>query len=265
MTHRSGNEAPGAPKGDPSGYGRFGKRLQERAPAYLSGAVLMLGATGAALLVFLAMVRIIGDPDVVPAVDLRVQNAVASLLSPGSIRFMVVVTSLGGAIAMTILTLIVAASLWSRRRRLQLFELLVAVPMGAVAMFAMKAFFQRTRPVEALLDVRGLSFPSGHAFISTVFFGFLVHLLWRSRLHPAWILAGTLLSGLLIVLIGTSRVYLGVHFLTDIVGGFAAGFLWLVLSLRLVRQVERGMARRVERRQAAGGPSTVISDRPPRT
>jgi len=239
--NRTGNDA--------SGYARLANRLRVRAPAYLSGAVLMLGATAAALLLFLAMVRLIGDPDVVPAMDLRVQNTIESVLTPTTIRFMVIVTSLGGVVLMTLFSLTLAVALWSRRRWVHLFELLVAVPLGAAAMLAMKGFFQRTRPVEALLDVRGLSFPSGHAFISMVFFGFIIHLLFRSRLNPASIVGGTLLCLALIALIGTSRVYLGVHFLTDVLGGYAAGFLWLVLALRLVRHVER--------RRAARGPSAV--------
>jgi len=218
-----------------------------RAPAYLAGAGLMLVATSLALVLFLAMVRIIGDPDVVPLVDLRVQKAVESILTPAIIRFMVVVTSLGGVALMTLFTLLLGGALWGRRRWVHLFELLVAVPLGAAAMLAMKGFFQRTRPVEALLDVRGLSFPSGHAFISMVFFGFVIHLLLRSRLSPAWTVGGTLVSLVLIALIGTSRVYLGVHFLTDVLGGYAAGFLWLVLALGLVRHVER---RRAEGRRS---------------
>ncbi|TVP45634.1 MAG: phosphatase PAP2 family protein [Gemmatimonadales bacterium] len=235
---------PSGPGSDPSGYGRLATRLRVRTPAYLSGAVLMLGATCAALLVFLAMVRIIGDPDVVPAMDLRVQRTVESILTPTTIHLMVIITSLGGVVLMTLFSLTLAVALWSRRRWVHLFELLVAVPLGAAAMLAMKQFFQRTRPVEALLDVRGLSFPSGHAFISMVFFGFVIHLLFRSRLNPAWIAGGTSLALALIALIGTSRVYLGVHFLTDVVGGYAAGFLWLVLALRLVRYVERRRAAR---------------------
>jgi membrane-associated phospholipid phosphatase len=229
-------EQPAA--GDPSGYGRLAARLGARIPAYLSGAVLMLGATCAALVLFLAMVRVIGDPDVVPAMDLRVQRTVESILTPATIHFMVIVTSLGGVVLMSLFSLTLAVALWSRRRWVHLFELLVAVPLGATAMLAMKGFFQRTRPMEALLDVRGLSFPSGHAFISMVFFGLVIHLLFRSRLNPVWIAGGTLVCLALIALIGTSRVYLGVHFVTDVLGGYAAGFLWLVLALRLVRYVE---------------------------
>jgi len=240
---------PDSAGSDASGYSRLAARLRVRTPAYLTGAVLMLGATCAALLFFLLMVRLVGDPDVVPAMDLRVQRTVESILAPTTIRFMVIVTSLGGVVLMTLFTLSLAVALWNRRRWVHLFELLVAVPLGAAAMFAMKGFFQRARPVEALLDVRGLSFPSGHAFISMVFFGFVIHLLFRSRLNPAWIAGGTLVCLALIALIGTSRVYLGVHFLTDVLGGYAAGFLWLVLALRLVRLVER--------RRAARGRSTV--------
>lgn len=218
-------------------FRRFLERQHDRSPAYLIGTLAMIPAVGLALFAFLGMVRLVGEPGVVPEVDLRVQELVEGLLSPGAIRLMVVITALGGVVGMTILSAGLAVLLWRRRWWRQLVELLIAVGGGAAAIFVMKAFFQRARPVEALFEVRGLSFPSGHAFISMVFFGFVAYLLGRSDLPPAVTLPGVLLAGLFIALIGVSRVYLGVHFLTDVVGGYAAGFLWLVLTLVLVREV----------------------------
>jgi membrane-associated phospholipid phosphatase len=164
-------------------------------------------------------------------------------------------TALGSTPVMTALTIALGIFLLRRGSWSHLAEMLVAIPLGTAALFVMKAFFQRARPVEALFEVRGLSFPSGHAFISVVFFGFIAYLLSRSQLHRIWIVAGASLCLVLIALIGTSRVYLGVHFLTDVVGGYSAGFLWLVFSLLLVRVVERGRsARRSGRDDPEGEP-----------
>jgi membrane-associated phospholipid phosphatase len=229
--------------------------LLARSPRYIAGAILMLVGVSAALLLFLAAVRAIAEPGVVPDVDTRVQELVSSILSPRAIRLTTWITALGSTPVMTALTIALGIFLLRRGSWSHLAEMLVAIPLGTAALFVMKAFFQRARPVEALFEVRGLSFPSGHAFISVVFFGFIAYLLSRSQLHRIWIVAGASLCLVLIALIGTSRVYLGVHFLTDVVGGYSAGFLWLVFSLLLVRVVERGRsARRSGRDDPEGEP-----------
>lgn len=101
----------------------------------------------------------------------------------------------------------------------------------------LKAGFNRTRPDEnPLIEVGGLSFPSGHSMNSTAFFGFLGYLIWvvlrkkgREAGYVLWITGG------LIFLIGLSRVYLGVHFPSDVLAGFTAGGIWLILTILLFK------------------------------
>lgn len=91
----------------------------------------------------------------------------------------------------------------------------------------LKDLFHRTRPgaVVAIIPSQQFSFPSGHAMVSTAFYLFIAYLAWRLlrgwRRHAA---VGVLL--LVVGLIGLSRLYLGVHYLTDVVAGYLAGFLW---------------------------------------
>jgi len=93
----------------------------------------------------------------------------------------------------------------------------------------LKTAFQRARPdIQHLIAVGGYSFPSGHAMVATVFYGMLGYLIWlnlRERSKTAWIVP--VLTALLIFSIGVSRIYLGVHFPSDVLAGFAAGGLWL--------------------------------------
>ncbi|MCF6138353.1 phosphatase PAP2 family protein [Pseudalkalibacillus berkeleyi] len=101
----------------------------------------------------------------------------------------------------------------------------------------LKAGFNRTRPDEnPLIEVGGLSFPSGHSMNSTAFFGFLGYLIWvvlrkkgREAGYVLWVTGG------LILLIGLSRVYLGVHFPSDVLAGFTAGGIWLILTILLFK------------------------------
>ena len=111
-------------------------------------------------------------------------------------------------------------------------ELLLSMGGGLVLNELLKAWFQRPRPTSALIYQYGLSFPSGHAMMSVAFYGCLAWLTVQHGRHRAaaavWALA---LLGWA-ALIGLSRVYLHVHYLTDVVAGFAAGAAWLGL-LRL--------------------------------
>ena len=106
-------------------------------------------------------------------------------------------------------------------------------------MLGLKLLFNRHRPLIPLLEpARGLSFPSGHAFMSMCFYGLLMIIIWKEeRPHPVlkWVLL--LLVITLLVMIGFSRIYLRVHYFTDVLAGFSIGFFWLFLSSFLIDSI----------------------------
>jgi membrane-associated phospholipid phosphatase len=104
-------------------------------------------------------------------------------------------------------------------------ELLLAMGGGLALNELLKAWFHRDRPSTALIYQYGLSFPSGHAMMSMAYYGCLAWLLVQHGGRWGW--AGLLLAWA--VLIGCSRMYLHVHYPTDVVAGFAGGAAWLVL------------------------------------
>ncbi|QJX47710.1 phosphatase PAP2 family protein [Hymenobacter taeanensis] len=104
-------------------------------------------------------------------------------------------------------------------------EVFLAVAGAALFNQLLKAHFHRARPSSALFPQAGQSFPSGHAMIGLALYGCLAWLLWRHRRHPVW--AAALLAWAL--LIGLTRVYLHVHYATDVLAGFAIGLVWLIL------------------------------------
>lgn len=124
----------------------------------------------------------------------------------------------------------------------------IRVPAVALSslglMFLLKNVFNRERPGIPLLEqARGLSFPSGHALMSVTFYGLLIYAvyhLWKNT-AAKWSMITFLV--VLIFLIGFSRIYLRVHYTSDVLAGFAVGFLWLVLSLKLLSYME-GYSRR---------------------
>ncbi|HVG41780.1 MAG TPA: phosphatase PAP2 family protein [Chitinophagaceae bacterium] len=120
----------------------------------------------------------------------------------------------------------------------------IKVPTIAISslllMFGLKQFFARQRPVGQLLqEAKNFSFPSGHALMSVTFYGLLAYIVWHSVKNKTvkWTLIVLLI--LWILLVGISRVYLRRHYSTDVMAGFAMGFLWLVISLKVIRQIEK--------------------------
>ncbi len=127
----------------------------------------------------------------------------------------------------------------------------VALALSSLSlMFLLKLSFQRPRPTIALLEqVRGFSFPSGHALMSMVFYGLIIYIIWH-EVKRRW-LRNTLIAFLILLihLIGISRVYLRVHYASDIIAGFAVGFIWLLVSLWTISRIEK---RRFAKKALAG-------------
>ena len=101
--------------------------------------------------------------------------------------------------------------------------------------YILKMIFSRTRPVDINLIVEtGFSFPSGHAMISLGIYGFLIYLLLKSDKNKLFKIIGTCFLILLIFLIGISRIYLGVHYATDVIAGFIISASYLLLFIRFI-------------------------------
>lgn len=110
---------------------------------------------------------------------------------------------------------------------------------GYLFNFGLKYLFKRERPsLQRLVEAGGFSFPSGHSMVSFAFYGLLLYLVYINLPRSLLRTAIMLFVGSLIPLVGVSRVYLGVHYPSDVVAGFAAGGIWLtacVMALEAVR------------------------------
>lgn len=108
----------------------------------------------------------------------------------------------------------------------------VVLALATLSNMALKRFIDRARPgIEHMVSVETLSYPSGHAMSAMAFFGFLIYLIFKLRMPKILKYALIFLFAFLIVSIGISRIYLGVHFPSDIAGGFIAGFIWVVFCV----------------------------------
>ena len=108
-----------------------------------------------------------------------------------------------------------------------------------VLMLLLKQLFQRKRPLSPLLNAaKGLSFPSGHAIMAVTFYGLVVYILQHSIENELIRIVLISFFIVLALLIGFSRIYLRVHYTSDVLGGFIIGLLWLLISLTMIKWLE---------------------------
>lgn len=136
--------------------------------------------------------------------------------------------------------LLTALFLFIQKRRWNSIKIPAVALSSLVLMLLLKLIFHRERPVTPLLQAaKGFSFPSGHALMSVTFYGLLILIVWQNikQLWLKWILSIILV--LLILAIGLSRVYLRVHYASDVLAGFCVGIVWLLLSLWILDKIEK--------------------------
>ena len=110
----------------------------------------------------------------------------------------------------------------------------------------LKFWFDRPRPDTAFLEQSGFSFPSGHAMIGGAFYGLLIYWAWTEVKSLFWRWFLILFLSSWVLLIGYSRVYLHVHYASDVLAGWSAGFIFLILCLFVLRRLEPKYARKAQ-------------------
>jgi membrane-associated phospholipid phosphatase len=203
-----------------------------RARAVAVAAALVVAA---ALLSFFIALSIASGPDsALSAWDRRVLDAFIAWRTSGRSQFFWLVTLLGNVAVLAALSVsaVVLLALWGKRAR----ALLVAggMAIGWAISEAAKLSVDRVRPpaADALIALpSSASMPSGHAFNTLVFLGLLVYLVSRWRDSRAAAAAVSVAALVVAGLIGVSRVYLGVHWLSDVLGGWSLGAAWLAVLL----------------------------------
>jgi len=172
--------------------------------------------------------------------DERVFSAIKPYINPGTTKLMEIITFLGKHNLLIPLNFVLIAFFIYKKERWFAARVAALSLSSLLLMFLLKFYFQRDRPLLPVIgEAKGFSFPSGHALISVVFYGLFIHMIWHEvKIKWLRILLVVLLS-VLILLIAFSRIYLRVHYASDVIAGLAAGFIWLVLSLRMIQQIEK--------------------------
>lgn len=156
---------------------------------------------------------------------------------PWMVNVMLVITYMGFLATFLVLSAVLTIFLLYRRRIWDAIFMNISLYSAWVLMGILKNWFERSRPIgEALTVARGYSFPSGHAMLAMAFYGFLASLLLQSG--SKWGRRGAALLYILIVFIAFSRVYLNVHYLSDVLAGLFFGFICLIVSLKARNKVK---------------------------
>ena len=201
------------------------------------GLILSLGA----LWLFGGVAEDIIHHDPLTRFDLTVADALHRHAGATAIQVAKAVTLLGSPVLLAVLGLAVAVLLLLRKEYLVLAAWVAVLVGGSVLDAALKHVFHRARPVwdVPILTARGFSFPSGHAMGSLLFYGMLTYLIVRRLDHARSRLAIIGCAVLLVLLIGLSRMVLGVHYFSDVIGGYAAGVVWLATCITGVEVARR--------------------------
>jgi len=186
--------------------------------------------------------------------DDRVFNSIKPYINPGMTRFMEVITFLGKHNLLIPLNFVLIAFFIYKKQKWFAVRITALSLSSLLLMFILKLYFQRDRPLLPVIgEAKGFSFPSGHALISVVFYGLFIHMIWHEvKIKWLRIFLVCLLS-ILILLIAFSRIYLRVHYASDVIAGIAVGFIWLVISLGMIQRIEkRYVARKTLRAEGLG-------------
>ena len=216
-----------------------------RRDLWLMAAAAVLGGL---LLVFSEVVDMVDDPGEMPWFDravlsgLRADEAGRDPIGPETVERLVAdVTALGSGAVTSVLTALVVGFLLVERRVRFALVVVVSVAGAWLGIGLLKQLFGRPRPsmVVAMMDARGMAFPSGHALQSAALYATLAVLLAgavRSTRAKVYVLGcGVLLP----LMVGASRVYLGVHYPTDVLAGWTLGFSWALACGIALRVLQR--------------------------
>lgn len=162
-------------------------------------------------------------------IDAITRNQIAKLINNTNTVIAKIFTFLGSTLFITTACVI---SIFFKKYRF-------SVPLNAIIMVTisetLKKILKRARPTGiALIKETGFSFPSGHSIVSFAFYGFIIYLIYKSSLKKPLKISLITLLALIILMIGLSRIYLGVHYTTDVIGGYALALVHLIIYINLI-------------------------------
>ena len=172
------------------------------------------------------------------SIDFKIARDIVHLRGNLFDNFFFFITNLGSWYIVAGFFISASVIFWSYKKRNLIVPLSVSVLGSGIMTVIVKYFVNRTRPGPgiSLYTEQLSSFPSAHASLIFAFWGFLVYCLWKLNLALKLKIILSLLFVFIILLVGFSRLYLGVHFLSDVVGGYLIGLMWVLISMHISKE-----------------------------
>lgn len=199
--------------------------------------VAMVVAVG----LFLAIAEDVTTSDRLVLLDVRIATWLHAHASPGLTKFFLLVTYIHSLTAICVFAMILASMLARQRDWNGVLRLGLVVPGGLILNALLKQVYHRTRPSfdEPLLTLTTFSFPSGHTAGAVLFYGMLATVIMPRLASRGGRAACVLLAALLVAVVSLSRMYLGVHYLSDVLAAACASVAWLIFCSVAVHALSR--------------------------
>lgn len=141
--------------------------------------------------------------------------------------------------SIAIISLVLSIWLWIKSSKKEGVFFMVVIAIGGIFLYLLKDLIQRARPLNPLVSETSFAFPSGHAMTSVIFFGLLIYLLSKKTKSTKLNLAAIALSLIFVIIISFARLYLRVHWFSDVLGGIAIGIFVLTGSILIREKLEK--------------------------
>jgi undecaprenyl-diphosphatase len=191
------------------------------------------------LILFLIILIDILTTKQITKLDYLIYKAILNIQTPIITPFFIVITFFGNTIPLIILTIIFSAFLLIKRKYFHLTFLILSMCLGTISELSIKALIHRLRPENSLIEITRFSFPSGHATMTTIFLTIFLYSTIKNIKSKKVKTALVITTILIIFLISLSRIYLGVHWFSDVLGGIILGILINSFILFLIKRYKK--------------------------
>ena len=183
------------------------------------------------LLLFIAITLNVLTKGILVQLDSAINLSILSIQNSLGINIFKIIGIIFDTWTLLGITIICSIYLWIKDSKKDSIFFTLVMIITAVLVFILKEIFQRARPLDILINESSSSFPSGHAVVSVVFFGILAYLIFIRQRSKTEKIVAWIITILLMLIIGFSRIYLNAHWLSDILAGYCLGIFILITAI----------------------------------
>lgn len=169
-------------------------------------------------------------------IDQIISNSMSTIQSPSLTELMIFITNIGDKYTIAFFSILLLSFLLYKKEYLKMKIFTIAITLGVILSQGLKYLILRPRPISQLITETGYSFPSGHATIAMVFFGMLIYLFKDEIKNESKRYLFIVVNILLILDISFSRIYLNVHYFSDVLAGLVLGLISIFTAIKIFRK-----------------------------